>query len=355
MRSAAAEISPASSLSDAISVAMNKTISPSKAISEQADTPAGPDIAANKTKNPVALIAGPTASGKSALAVRLAEIADGVVINADASQVYADLRILSARPNDAETARAPHRLFGYRDAADACSAADWATDARREIDQAHDAGKLPIIVGGTGLYLRTLLHGIAPVPEIDPTIRAEVRAMPVGKAAAKLRREDPDAAARLNPLDITRIARALEVVRSTGRTLSQWQEDRQGGIADRIHVVPAILLPPRDWLHARCNDRFETMIEQGAIAEVEALRARSASTSAMRAIGVRDIIDWLDGLTDRDDMVAKAQAATRQYAKRQYTWFRHQLPAAWPRHESQLDDNKADEIVIKLREMALTA
>lgn len=357
MRSAAAEISPASSLSDAISVAMNKTISPSKAISEQADTPADPDIAANKTKNPVALIAGPTASGKSALAVRLAEIADGVVINADASQVYADLRILSARPNEAETARAPHRLFGYRDAADACSAADWAADARREIDQAHDAGKLPIIVGGTGLYLRTLLHGIAPVPEIDPAIRAEVRAMPVGKAAAKLRREDPDAAARLNPLDITRIARALEVVRSTGRTLSQWQEDRQGGIADRIHVVPAILLPPRDWLHARCNDRFETMIEQGAIAEVEALRARRLDPSlpAMRAIGVRDIIDWLDGLTDRDEMVAKAQAATRQYAKRQYTWFRHQLPAAWPRHESQLDDNKADEIVIKLREMALTA
>ncbi len=306
--------------------------------------------------NPVALIAGPTASGKSALAVRLAEIADGVVINADASQVYADLRILSARPDEAELARAPHRLFGYRDAADACTAADWAADARHEIDQARASGKLPIIVGGTGLYLRTLLYGIAPVPEIDPAIRAEVRAMPVGKVAAKLRREDPEAAARLNPLDITRISRALEVIRSTGRTLSQWQQKLEGGISDQVSVVPAILLPPRDWLYARCNARFEAMLDQGAVNEVDTLRARDLDPSlpAMRAIGVRDIIDWREGLTDRETMIDRAQAATRQYAKRQYTWFRHQLPAAWERIEAQLDDNNVEQFAIKLLQEALT-
>lgn len=307
--------------------------------------------------NPVALIAGPTASGKSALAVRLAEIADGVVINADASQVYADLRILSARPDDAETARAPHRLFGYRDAANACTAADWAEDARREIELARASGKLPIIVGGTGLYLRTLLYGIAPVPEIDPAIRAEIRAMPVGKVAAKLRREDPEAAARLNPLDITRISRALEVIRSSGRTLSQWQQELEGGISDRVSVAPAILLPPREWLYARCNARFEAMLDQGAVGEVDALYARylDSSLPAMRAIGVRDIIDWRAGLTDRETMIDRVQAATRQYAKRQYTWFRHQLPAAWERIDTQLDANMIDKIAIKLREKALTA
>ncbi|MET0376831.1 MAG: tRNA (adenosine(37)-N6)-dimethylallyltransferase MiaA [Rhizorhabdus sp.] len=316
---------------------MNKSVSPSK--------------------KSIALIAGPTASGKSALAVRLAEIANGVVINADASQVYSDLRILSARPDEAEMARAPHRLFGYRDAAIACSAADWAEDARREIALAHDAGQLPIIVGGTGLYMRTLLYGIAPVPDIDPAIRAEVRAMSVGRAAVMLRREDPETAARLKPQDITRISRALEVIRSTGRSLSAWQQELSGGIVDQVTIVPAILLPPRDWLYDRCNARFEIMLAHGAVEEVEALRTRQLDPSlpAMRAIGVRDIIDWCMGETLRVDMIERAQAATRQYAKRQYTWFRHQLPADWWRIETQLMDSNTEEIAIKLRERSLTA
>ena len=308
------------------------------------------------SKKPIALIAGPTASGKSALAVRLAETADGVVINADASQVYTDLRILSARPDEAEMARAPHRLFGDRDAAIACSAADWAEDARREIAAAHEAGRLPIMVGGTGLYLRTLLYGIAPVPEIDPEIRAEVRAMSVGRAAVMLRREDPEVAARLKPQDITRISRALEVIRSTGRSLSTWQQELSGGIIDQISIVPIILLPPREWLYDRCNARFEMMLAHGAVEEVEALRARQLDPSlpAMRAIGVRDIIDWIEGRSLRVDMIERAQAATRQYAKRQYTWFRHQLPDAWARIDTQLNDNNVDEIAIKLHEEALT-
>ena len=280
-----------------------------------------------------------------------------MVINADASQVYADIPIVSAAPGPEDRARAPHRLFGYRDAATACSAADWAEDAKREIEAARAAGQLPILVGGTGLYLRTLLHGIAPVPDIDPAIRAEIRAMPVGRAAVMLRREDPDAAARLKPQDMTRISRALEVIRSTGKPLSQWQQEISGGIIDDISIVPAILLPPREWLRARCDARFEAMIDAGAIAEVEALRARDLDPSlpAMRAIGVRDIIDWCAGLTDRETMIDRAQAATRQYAKRQYTWLRHQLPADWWRIETQLDDNMIAEVAIKLRELALTA
>jgi tRNA dimethylallyltransferase len=304
----------------------------------------------------IALIAGPTASGKSALALHLAEIANGVVINADASQVYADLRILSARPSDEEMARAPHRLFGYRDAATACSAADWAEDARIEIDAAHAAGQLPILVGGTGLYLRTLLYGIAPVPEIDPEIRSRVRSLPTHRAYFALTREDPEAAKRLAPQDTTRIARALEVLRSTGKTLSEWQQQLEGGIADQVKVSAAILLPPREWLYARCDARFEAMIEQGGVAEAEALRARDLDPElpAMRAIGVRDIIAWRAGEIGRYDMIERAQAATRRYAKRQYTWFRHQPPVDWPRIEAQLDDNLIDKIAIKLRGETLT-
>jgi tRNA dimethylallyltransferase len=150
-------------------------------------------------KPPLALIAGPTASGKSALALALAEAAGGTVINADSAQVYRDLGIVSARPSAADEARVPHRLYGYRDGADSCSAADWAADAKAAIAEAHDEGRLPILVGGTGLYLRTLLEGIAPVPEIDPAVRKAVRALPVAEAHAALAREDPEAAARLRP------------------------------------------------------------------------------------------------------------------------------------------------------------
>lgn len=276
-------------------------------------------------------------------------MAGGVVINADASQVYADLRILSARPGDAEMARAPHRLFGYRDAAVACSAADWAAEAKRSIAEAHAEGRLPILVGGTGLYLRTLVFGIAPVPEIDPAIRAGVRALPVEQAHAALAREDP-AMAHLRPSDTARVARALEVVRSTGRSLSVWQQRLAGGIGGEVAIRAAILLPPRDWLRARCDARFLAMLDEGAIDEVEALRARRLDPAlpAMRAIGVREIGAFRDGLIDRDAMIAQAQTATRQYAKRQYSWFRHQPPAAWPRTETQLNDKNIDKIAIKL-------
>lgn len=301
---------------------------------------------------PLALIAGPTASGKSALAIALAEKAGGIVINADASQVYADLAVLSARPTDAEMARAPHRLFGYIDGNEACSAAHWAQDAKREIAAAHEMGKLPILVGGTGLYIRTLLDGIAPIADINPHIRAAVRAMPVAQAYAALTEEDPISAERLAPADITRIARALEVVRSTGRSIIDWRAEKRDGIGASVQLSPFILLPPREWLIDRCNSRFEAMLEQGAIEEVEALIARNLPPErpVMRAIGVPEIMAWLAGGMDRTEMIERAQIATRQYAKRQYTWFSRQPPAHWARWSDILNNKNMDDLVIKLQQ-----
>ncbi|WP_037463068.1 tRNA (adenosine(37)-N6)-dimethylallyltransferase MiaA [Sphingobium herbicidovorans] len=311
-----------------------------------------PETDKGESRPRVALIAGPTASGKSGLAVSLAQAANGVVINADASQVYADLQILSARPDAREMAAAPHRLFGHIDGAQACTAARWAADARIEINRAHAEGQLPILVGGTGLYLRTLLDGIAPVPDIEADVRAAVRAMPVADAHAALSREDPEAAARLAPADTTRVARALEVVRSTGKPLTYWQQHKSGGIADSIRLSPLILLPPRDWLIARCDRRFEQMVDSGAVQEVEGLLARALSPElpVMRAIGVPEIAGWLRGEIDRETMLDRGRIATRQYAKRQYTWFSRQPPINWTRETQPIDDKITGEMIIKLRQ-----
>ncbi|WP_057882795.1 tRNA (adenosine(37)-N6)-dimethylallyltransferase MiaA [Tsuneonella troitsensis] len=304
-------------------------------------------------KPPLALIAGPTASGKSDLAVRLA-LAHGnaVVINADSAQVYADLRVLSARPTDQEMRGVPHRLFGEWDGAVACSAADWAAAARAQVSAAHSAGKLPILVGGTGLYIRTLIDGIAPVPAIDPGIRAEVRALPVAEAHAALAREDPPRAAALAPADTTRVARALEVVRSTGKPLSFWQSQREGGIGGHVDLVPLVLEADREWLGDRCDRRFEVMLDAGAADEVAALMARDLDPAlpVMRAIGVREIARWLEGEIGKDDAVRAGQLSTRQYAKRQTTWFRHQLPSNWPRMDAKniIHEDKIETLYAKL-------
>jgi tRNA dimethylallyltransferase len=286
----------------------------------------------------VALIAGPTASGKSDLAVELA-LALGrpsVVINADSAQVYRDLTVLSARPGDADMRGVEHRLFGEWDGAQTCSAADWAARASHEIEDAQLAGVLPILVGGTGLYIRTLVDGIAPVPRIDPSVREAVRALPVESAFAALQAEDPARARSLNPGDTTRIARSLEVVRSTGKPLAYWQQQRVGGIGEMIDLHPLILLPPRQALYDRCDTRFARMIERGAAEEVEALHARRLSPSlpVMRAIGVQEVAGWIRGEWSREEALARGQQATRNYAKRQYTWFRRQPPVEWPRCES---------------------
>jgi len=290
---------------------------------------------------PLALIAGPTASGKSALALALAERSGGVLVNADSAQVYRDLKILSARPSDDELARAAHRLYGALDGAQPCSAADWAVMARREIKDIQASGRLPILVGGTGLYLRTLLDGIAPIPPIDAEIRRTVRETSVEANHGRLISTDLEAATRLRPSDKTRVARALEVVLSTGRTLADWQQMREGGIGDLVELRPLILLPPRPWLHKRCDARFANMMEHGAVEDVRALLSRDLDPDlpVMRAIGVREIAAYVRGEIDRAEAITLGQQATRQYAKRQYTWFNHQPPPNWPRFELPLEQD----------------
>jgi tRNA dimethylallyltransferase len=282
----------------------------------------------------LALIAGPTASGKTARALDLAEEQGGTIINADSAQVYRDLRVLTARPSLAEEARALHRLFGHVDAADTgYSAARWAAEAKAAIADTLEQGRLPILVGGTGLYLRTLLDGIAPVPPIDPAIRAEVRRLPVADAHAALARLDPAAAARLHANDTTRVARALEVVRSTGRPLANWQASREGGIRATVTLTGTILLPPRDDLFAAIDRRSEAMLGAGAVEEVAALLARtdvSADAPIRRAIGVAPLAALIAGEWSRAEALAKLQLDTRQYAKRQYTWFRNQIIVSPP-------------------------
>ncbi len=304
----------------------------------------------------LALIAGPTASGKSDVAVRLASALESqgrhaVVINADSAQVYADLAVLSARPSREEMQGVEHRLFGAWDGAAACSAADWALAARRTIADIHAGGGVPILAGGTGLYIRTLLEGIAPIPAIDPAVRQEVRAMATADAHAALQHLDPARAAALAPADTTRIARSLEVVRSTGRTLADWQASKTGAIGPAVTLHPVILLPDRAELYARCDMRFARMLEQGAIAEVEALLARQLDPAlpVMRAIGVPEIAACLSGECTLDEARARGQQATRNYAKRQYTWFRRQPPPGWPRIES-FDVDIAKEFETLLRQ-----
>lgn len=291
------------------------------------------------SKPPLALIAGPTASGKSALALELAERTGGAVINADSAQVYRDLRILSAAPSKAERDRAEHRLYGFLDGSIACSAVDWAAKARHEIEEMHASRRLPILAGGTGLYLRTLLEGLAPMPDIDPEVRRRVRQANVEDNRRELEALDPTSAARLKPGDTARIARALEVIVSTGRSITHWQQHRQGGIAAEISLRPIVLLPEREWLYARCDERFARMMAQGAIEEVERLfeRRLDPQLPIMRAIGVREIEAYLGGRMTLDQALAAGQQATRRYAKRQYTWFAHQPPPEWPRLRGHLD------------------
>jgi tRNA dimethylallyltransferase len=300
-------------------------------------------------KQPLALIAGPTASGKSDLAVELALRVQAtgrraVVINADSAQVYRDLAVLSARPTEADMRGIEHRLFGERDGALVYSAADWAAAAKRIILLATlDHDTVPILVGGSGLYIRALLDGIAPIPRVEPAIREEVRALSVEEAYAALRNEDPDVARMLNPADSARVARALEVSRSSGYSINYWRSMKTLRLTDEVALSATVLLPEREALYARCDQRFAVMLNRGAVDEVEALLARNLDPDlpVMRAIGVREIAAMLRGEITREAAIARASQATRNYAKRQYTWFRRQPPPEWPRIE--YDHSKREE------------
>lgn len=282
------------------------------------------------SKPPLVVIAGPTASGKSALALELATRRGGVVINADASQVYADLRVLSARPSPQEEAQAPHRLYGVVDGSVACSTAMWAGMAKQAIREAHESGTIPVLVGGTGMYIRTLLEGIAPVPQIAADVRAEVRALADPYPALAV--EDPVMAARLRPSDRQRVARALEVKRATGRSLAEWQSGNEGGIADEVELQAHVVEIDRELLYAHCDARFDAMLAQGALDEVAALRERDLQPElpVMKALGVPPLLRHLAGELTLDEAAEIAKRDTRRYAKRQLTWFRNQT-ALWKR------------------------
>lgn len=278
----------------------------------------------------VVVIAGPTASGKSALAVDVAGALDGVVVNADSMQVYRDLRVLSARPSPEDEARAPHRLYGVLDAAEACSAGRWRDMAEAEVRAAWAAGRLPLVVGGTGLYIRALMEGIAPTPEVPEEVRRTARALQgrIGTRALfeRLAEADAKTAARLDPDNTQRVVRAWEVLQATGRPLAEWQDAPPVGRLEAEWLVVAVL-PPRAAVYAAAERRFLAMLEAGALDEVRALMARDLDSDlpAMKALGVPELMAWLRGEMTGDEAVAAAQKATRRYAKRQFTWLRHQL------------------------------
>ncbi|HAU28701.1 MAG TPA: tRNA (adenosine(37)-N6)-dimethylallyltransferase MiaA [Rhodospirillaceae bacterium] len=281
----------------------------------------------------VLVIGGPTASGKTGLALALAEKCHGVIINADSLQLYKDLPILTARPTPEEAARAPHRLFGVLGPSETCSAARWRALATQEIRQALDDGKRPVLVGGTGFYLLALMQGMSPVPDVPEEVRARLALDTAGMDGRAihdlLAGRDPVMAARLVRGDRQRCLRALEVLAHTGQSLAVFQDMPREGAPEGLTFEVVVLDPSRDVLYARCDSRFDLMMKAGAVDEVAALLASGVSedASVFRALGARQIADGLAGRMPMEEAVRDAKADTRHYAKRQATWFRHQLEA----------------------------
>jgi tRNA dimethylallyltransferase len=325
----------------------------------------------SKSKGVVAVIAGPTASGKSGLGLALAKACNGVVINADAMQVYRDLSVLTARPTAAEMAAAPHRLYGVLDAAEFCSAKRWSDLARAEIEAALAAGRLPILVGGTGLYIKALREGLTPLPDVPAPVRAAAVARfdAMGGPAfhEALQARDPETAAGLHPNDRQRLIRAWEVLEASGLGLAAWRarKAKAEGRAQRAPDSPyrfetVAILPPRERVYASCDTRFLKMVEGGALAEVQALMARRLDPAlpAMKSLGVPELRRHLLGEISLSDAIAAAQLNTRHYAKRQFTWLRHQVlgndPACFVLN-TQFSESLPDETFNKIRQKVLTA
>lgn len=288
------------------------------------------------------LITGPTASGKSALAVRLAAENDGVVINADSMQVYDTLNVLTARPQPADMAGIEHRLYGHVAAGAAYSTGDWLREATALVAELRERNKLPVFVGGTGLYFRALTGGLSDMPVIPDDVREQVRARLAAEGAevlhVSLAEQDPQTAARLMPGDGQRIVRALEVLAATGKSISSFQAAMGPAVIDPARADKVIVLPDRTLLAERINRRFGAMLETGAIEEVRALLALNLSPAmpVMKAIGVPQITAMLAGEMRREEVIERGAAATRQYAKRQMTWFRNQLDENWRRFDPSL-------------------
>ncbi|HEY1746152.1 MAG TPA: tRNA (adenosine(37)-N6)-dimethylallyltransferase MiaA [Xanthobacteraceae bacterium] len=301
----------------------------------------------------VILLAGPTASGKSAVALELAEKLGGTIINADSMQVYRDLRLITARPTVEEERRSPHRLYGHVDAAENYSVGAWRGEAVRQLAAAERESRAAIVVGGTGLYFNALTRGLAAMPPVPKHVRDEVRARLKAEGAAALHDElarlDVAAASRLNRGDGTRVSRALEVMLATGRSILDWQEGTKPSGTDSLSAVKIFLSVDRDQLARRIDARFDAMMEAGAMEEVRALMARNLDPSlpAMKAHGVPWLVRQLKGEVTLADAVEGAKRDTRQYTKRQATWFRNQLPEfAWAEPETALDAIEAQLLVL---------
>ncbi|WP_307373320.1 tRNA (adenosine(37)-N6)-dimethylallyltransferase MiaA [Peteryoungia aggregata] len=287
--------------------------------------------------NDAILITGPTASGKSALALDFARLYDGVVINADSMQVYDTLRVVTARPSDADMEGVPHRLYGHVPAGQSYSTGDWLREMDHLLGTLKAEGRMPVIVGGTGLYFKALTGGLSDMPVIPDPVRAVLRERLAAEGGDVLHRElstvDPQMADRLNPSDGQRIVRALEVFRVTGRSIADFQKQSGPMLVEPERALRLVVLPDRNLLHARINLRFEKMMTEGAIEEVVALLdlGLAPEMPVMKAIGVSQIADMLAGHISRAEAIARASAATRQYAKRQMTWFRNQMDEGWQR------------------------
>jgi tRNA dimethylallyltransferase len=279
---------------------------------------------------PLYLLAGPTASGKSAKALAWAERTGGVILNADSMQLYADVPILTARPDAAETARAPHRLYGHLDGQTLWSTGDWLRAARPFIAEALNGGPPLCIVGGTGLYFNALVHGLAEIPDIDDAIRTEARAafeeMGEAKLRELLRRHDPQAEARIMPNDQQRLSRAYEVWLQTGRSLTDWQTHTTPELPKGAYTLD-ILHPDRAWLYERCDQRLQIMLDHGALDEVRVLMDTGLTPDwpIMRVLGLAEFVAYLKGEMTLEDALSLARQKTRNYAKRQSTWFRNQF------------------------------
>lgn len=286
--------------------------------------------------SPIRLIAGPTASGKSALALRLAAETGGVIINADSMQLYSDLRLLTARPSAAEEALAPHRLYGVADAADGWSVGRWLRAATAVLAELAAEGRTAIVVGGTGLYFHALTRGLADVPPVDPSVRDEAGARYDAEGEARfragMRAVDPEAEARIAPGDRQRLVRALSVHAASGRALSAWQAETRPVLAAGSYEAVVIAPADRDGLYARCDARLDVMVASGVMDEVAALIARDLDPRlpAMKATGLRELARAASGEASLIEAVEAAKRETRRYAKRQLTWFRNQT-ANWPR------------------------
>ena len=298
---------------------------------------------------PVIVVAGPTCSGKSALALALAEAFGGTVINADSMQVYRELRILTARPGPAEMARVPHRLYGVIPAAETCSVARWRGLAEAAVAEARGAGRLPIVCGGTGLYVKALMNGLSPLPDVPADVRRAVRERHAGAETAAiydaLGRADPKASAQLAATDRQRLLRALEVFEATGMSIVDWQGQPPSGPPPGAEFLTILLMPPRSVLYPACDARLLRMVADGALGEIETLRALGLDPAlpAMKALGVPELIAHIEGALDLDAAISAAQQATRNYVKRQCTWFSRQIITDLTINE-QFSEKMTDEI-----------